>query len=240
MAQDIDEATPAPQTLPDSRPRALLATLRPQIYGKESPNKIVDPIIEPLWIGVRSLAGVDADGAAIVDERGVIVEGFDDITAALVDVLQATGLVLDGFLTRQATRPAGLVGAWSDETPTMGSFVGLRRNRAVDTLKLREDALAARNFSIDDDISYVATDLLWVDDMSLLDIPLLERRRILESVLGESDLVRIGAFIRPPIMSWVGSWKSQGFDGLTYKAANSRYHPGAMKKDWTIGGMPRR
>ena len=240
MAQDTEAAAPPSQTLPDSGPRALLATLRPQVFGKSSPNKVLDPIIEPLWIGVRSLAGVDPDGASIVDEDGVVVEGFDDITDSMVEVLQAGGLVLDGFLTRQATQPAGLVGAWSDETPSMGSFVGLRRNRAVDTLKLREDALAARNFSIDDDISYVATDLLWVDDTSLVDIPLLERRRLLESVLGESDLVRIGAFIRPPIMSWVGSWKAQGFDGLTYKAANSRYYPGQMTKDWAISGMPRR
>ncbi|MFL5648032.1 MAG: hypothetical protein ACJ776_06535 [Chloroflexota bacterium] len=240
MAQDTDEAAAASQTLPDDGPRALLKTLRPQVYGKSSPGKVVDPIIEPLWIGVRSLVGVDPDAATIVDEDGVIVEGFDDITASLVDVLRATGLVLDGFLTRQATQPAGLVGAWSDESPTMGSFIGLRRNRAVDTLKLREDALAARNFDVDDEISYVATDLLWLDDTLLVDIPLLERRRILESVLGESDLVRIGAFIRPPIMSWVGSWKAQGFDGLTYKAANSRYHPGEMTKDWAISGMPRR
>ena len=240
MAQDTDEAAATPPPLPDDGPRALLKTLRPQIYGKESPSKIVDPIIEPLWVGVRSLAGVDPDGAAIVDESGVIVEGFDDITDSLVEVLQASGLVVDGFLTHQATQPAGLVGAWSDETPTIGSFMGLRRNRAVDTLKLREDALAARNFNADDEISFVATDLLWLDDASLLDIPLLERRRILESVLDESDFVRIGAFIRPPILSWVGSWKAQGFDGLTYKAANSRYHPGEMKRDWTIGGMPRR
>ena len=240
MAQDTEEAAPASQTLPDSGPRSLLATLRPQVFGKSSPNKVLDPIIEPLWVGVRSLAGVDPDGAAIVDEDGVVVEGFDDITDSMVEVLQAGGLVLDGFLTRQATQPAGLVGAWSDETPTMGSFIGLRKNRAVDTLKLRENALAARDFSVEDSISYVATDLLWVDDTSLVDIPLLERRRILESVLGESDLVRIGAFIRPPIMSWVGSWKAQGFDGLTYKAANSRYHPGEMTKDWAISGMPRR
>src|SRR6476646_2155494 len=240
MAQDTEEAAPASQTLPDSGPRSLLATLRPQVFGKSSPNKVLDPIIEPLWIGVRSLAGVDPDGAAIVDEDGVVVEGFDDITDSMVEVLQAGSLVLDGFLTRQATKPAGLVGAWSDETPTMGSFIGLRKHRAVDTLKLRENALAARDFSVEDSISYVATDLLWVDDTSLVDIPLLERRRILESVLGESDLVRIGAFIRPPIMSWVGSWKAQGFDGLTYKAANSRYHPGEMTKDWAISGMPRR
>jgi hypothetical protein len=242
MAEDTDQAqTPkTPQALPDGGPRALLATLRPQVYGKGSPSKVIDPIIEPLWIGVRSLAGVDPDGATIVDEAGVIVEGFDDITASLVEVFRATGLVVDGFLTRQATQAASAVNAWSDETPSMSAFVGLRRNRAIDTLKLREDALAARSFDVDDEVSYVATDLLWVDDTLLLDIPLLERRRILESVLDESDVVRIGAFIRPPIMSWVGSWKAQGFDGLTYKAANSRYHPGETRQEWAISGMPRR
>ncbi len=223
-----------------TRPRDLVATLRPQVYGKKSPANVSDPIIEPLWVGVRALAAIDEAGAVLVDEAGVTVEGFDDIVASLAEVARATGLVLDGFLTKQATQTAIAVNAWSDETPNMGSFIGLRRNRAVDTLKLREDALAARSFTVDDQISYVATDLLWVDDTSLLDIPLLERRRILESVLDESEVVRIGAFIRPPIMSWVGSWKAQGFRGLTYKAANSRYHPGEEHPDWAVSGMPHR
>jgi hypothetical protein len=221
-------------------PRQLLTTLRPQIYSKDSPNKVIDPIIEPLWVGVRSLAGVDADGALLVDEAGVTVVGFDEIVESLSEVTRATGLILDGFLTKQAAQQAVPLNAWSDETPTMSSIVGLRRNRAVDTLKLREAALEARSFTIDDEISYVATDLLWLDDTLLLDIPLRERRRLLESAVVESDVVRIGAFIRPPIMSWVGSWKAQGFEGLTYKAANSRYHPGQAHPDWAVSAMPRR
>ena len=229
-----------PSTPEATHPNDLLATLRPQIYGKGSPNNILDPIVEPLWVGVRALAGVDGDEALLVDEAGVTVVGFDEIVASLAEVARATNLILDGFLTKQATQEAGLVGAWSDETPTMGSFVGLRRNRAVDTLKLREDALTARSFTVDDEISYVATDLLVVDDQTLFDVPLLERRRILESVVEESDVVRIGAFVRPPILSWVGSWKAQGFNGLTYKAANSRYHPGEMHDEWAVSGIPRR
>jgi len=221
-------------------PREIVATIRPQVYGKSSPAKVADPIIEPLWVGVRALAGIDADGAVLLDEDGVSVDGFDEIVASLAEVARATGLILDGFLTKQATQSDVSVSAWSDEQPTMGSFLGLRRNRAVDTLKLREEALAARSFSLDDEISFVATDLLWVDDTLLLDVPLLERRRLLEGVLEESDVVRIGAFIRPPITSWVGSWKAQGFTGLTFKAANSRYHPGEAHPDWAISGMPRR
>ena len=230
MAQESEATTP----------RDIVATLRPQIFGRKSPADVKDPIIEPLWVGGRALAAIDEAGAVLVDEAGVTVEGFDEIVASLAEVTRATGLVLDGFLTKQATQTAIAVHSWSDETPSMGSFVGLRRNRAVDTLKLREDTLAARSFTLDDEISYVAIDLLWVDDTSLLDIPLLERRRILESVLDESDVVRIGAFIRPPILSWAGSWKAQGFSGITYKAANSRYHPGEAHPDWAVAGMPHR
>src|SRR3954468_17324978 len=121
MAQDTDQAAPASPALPaaspalpEDGPRALLATLRPQIYGTSSPGKVVDPIIEPLWIGVRALAAVDPDGATTVDEDGVMVEGFADIPASMVEFLQGSGLNLGGFLTRQATQAAGLVGAWSD------------------------------------------------------------------------------------------------------------------------------
>ena len=35
-----------------------------------------------------------------------------------------------------------------------------------------------------------------------------------------------GTFVRPPIDTWVGSWRSMGFPGLSFKAANSRYAPG--------------
>ena len=57
----------------------------------------------------------------------------------------------------------------------------------------------------------MAIDLLWLDGESLLDVPLLERKRLLESVLDESELVRRGAFVRPPIETWIGSWRALGF-----------------------------
>lgn len=221
-------------------PHAFLATVRPQIYGKGSPDKVLDPLIEPLWVGIRALAAVEPGGAAIVDDEGDAVAGIDTIVEGLVTGTRATGLVLDGFLTKQAIQTSVAVYQWSDEAPTMGSFVGLRRNRAIDTLALREEALAATTFKDEDEISFVAIDLLWLDDTPLLDVPLLERRRLLESVLEESDVVRVGAFIRPPIASWVGSWRAQGFNGLTWKAANSRYLPGEVNPAWAISGMPRR
>jgi bifunctional non-homologous end joining protein LigD len=220
-------------------PREILATLRPQAYGDSGPQKIRDPLVEPLWTGVRGLAAVDAGGALLVDAEGDPVPGMSTIVEALSESLQADGVVLDGFLTKQTAHAAAVI-VWPDEMPSVGRLVGLRNNRAVDTVTLKEEALAARSFVSEEAVSFVATDLLWLDDTSLLDVPLLERRRLLESVIAESDIVRVGAFVRPPIDSWITSWRSMGFAGLTYKAANSRYLPGEPNPEWVITGMPRR
>jgi len=220
-------------------PREVLATLRPQAYGDSGPQKIRDPLIEPLWAGVRTLASVDDGGAVLVDADGDAVPGMAGIAEALSESLRADGVVLDGFLTKQTAHAASVI-VWPDEMPSVGRLVGLRNNRAVDTVVLKEEALAARSFVSEKAVSFVATDLLWLDDTSLLDVPLLERRRLLESVIAESDVVRVGVYVRPPIDSWVTSWRSMGFAGLTYKAANSRYLPGKPNPDWVITGMPRR
>jgi bifunctional non-homologous end joining protein LigD len=217
-----------------------LGELRLQEYGGGSPARIADPIVEPLWVGLRALAAVSGPHVAMRDLDGEPVGGFDEIAKALAIAVQSDEIVLEGLITKQATHAARPVVAWSDEMPSLGSFVGLRRNRALEATKLKEEALAAAMFEPDDLIAFVATDLLWLDDTALLDVPLLERRRLLESVLQESDGVRIGTFVRPPIDHWVGSWRAQGFGGLTYKAANSHYLPGRKTPDWTIGGMPRR
>ena len=252
MTDETGAAEPAGAEAPSAKPagaeapsgpagaRLVLATVRPQTYGTGSPARVRDPIVEPLWTGIRALAAVDAAGAALVDELGDALEAMEIVLDALVAAARADGLVVDGFITKQATRGGTGVYMWSDEMPSVGSLMGLRRNRAADTVKLKEGALEATTFTADDELSFVATDLLWLDGTSLLDVPLLERRRQLEGVLEESDVVRLGAFVRPPIETWVGSWRSQGFGGITYKAANSRYLPGVANPDWVLTGMPRR
>ena len=89
-------------------------------------------------------------------------------------------------------------------------------------------------------MAFVAVDLLLVDDEPLVDIPLLERKRILEGVLDEGELVRRTAFVRPPVDAWLGTWRSIGFGELAYKAANSRYRPGEQNPDWATARIPPR
>ncbi len=227
-----------------SDPRTALATLRPQGFGGRV-SRVRDPLVEPLWVGVRTLAAIDGAGATLTDERGEAIDGLERIAVALGAANLTDGLIVDGFLTKQAIHDAGGIDTGTADIPSVGrligqSMVGVRRNRAEEAAKAIEEDREAKVFGPNDQVSFVAIDLLWLDGESILDTPLLERRRLLESVLGESDVIRRGLFIRPPIETWVGSWRAQGFTGLTFKAANSRYLPGTSNRDWATSPMPRR
>ena len=87
-------------------------------------------------------------------------------------------------------------------------------------------------------LALVATDLLWIDGDELLEVPLLERKRLLESALDESELIRISAYIRPSATGSIMGWRSLGFQTLAYKSANGRYHPGEENEGWAAVPVP--
>ncbi len=225
--------------------QAVLAGLRPQPFGHGSPGRVLDPLIEPLWTGVRALAAIGEQRATLAGEAGDPIEDLPAVAVALAESALAEALILDGYLTKLAARDGSGIYVAMDSLPTASQMVGrpllgIRPTRAEDAVKALEAAREARSFGPDDTVRFVATDLLWLDGESLLDVPLLERRRLLESAVAESDLVRRGVFVRPPIEAWIGSWRSLGFAGLTYKAANSRYQPGKASNEWVTAPMPRR
>jgi ATP-dependent DNA ligase len=80
--------------------------------------------------------------------------------------------------------------------------------------------------------AFIATDLLWLDGTPLFEVPLLERKRLLEGVLEPSQLVRITPFVRPSAKPTLVTWGAQGFAELSYRAANSHYTAGAANPDW--------
>ena len=84
----------------------------------------------------------------------------------------------------------------------------------------------------EDQQAFVAVDLLELDGESLLDVPLLERRRLLESVITEADDVRLSPVVKHPITGWLESWHGIGFTHVVAKYQNSRYAPGEQNEDW--------
>lgn len=226
----------------------LVRELRPQVFGSSAPRRVRDPIVEPMWPGVRVLAAFDRSGTPdthLADERGESVGGHTVIEAALAAAARADTLIVDGYLTKQVGHDGSGVYTGAEVQVSTGKLVvqgmlGSRRDRAAETAERVERNQEARSFGPTDVVALVAIDLIWLDDEPLFDVPLLERKRLLEAALDESDVIRRGMFVRPPIETWIGSWRALGFSGVTFKAANGRYRPGAKADDWTIASMPRR
>ncbi len=224
----------------------LVRPLRPQEFGSGRPRHIDDALVEPAWPGLRVLAAVGG-GRGTMWADGETVEERDAVTLALQRAAAsvADGAIFDGYLTKLIASEGVGVHTWVNEYPTMAGqmshmLIGGRRNRLEEMEQRREAEVAELRLEDADVVNLVVVDLLWLDGQWLLDVPLLERKRVLDSVLTADQLVRIGPYVRQPIGSWIGSWRAQGFRGMTFKAANSRYRPGETADDWTHAELPRR
>ena len=223
--------------------------LRPQRFGRLKQKKVVDPLIEPIWVGERVLVHVETTGHRVVDgrpfvgiqnEEGELLDAYPDVTLAVADATRADSLVLDGYLTDRVERGSEGAAMSAVDTPTMGDMT---RQLVVGSGRRHEEMYQVDKSTPVDPaavITFVAVDVLVVDGEEIFEVPLLERKRVLESVIEENQLVRYGIYVRPPLGGWLISWRSIGFRTMAYKAANGRYRPGAYNDGWAIARIPSR
>ena len=221
-----------PAALPPLDP----ADWRPQRFGRGS-RSLKNAIFEPGWTGLRVLARVGPEGIALIDEDGI------DTTADFAEVVEAIGaaalagdLVLDGYLTLEATQATEGATQLLPHAPTAPEamtqlLIGTRRPRRPK----RE-----RPLDVERPIAFVAVDLLLVDGTKLLHVPLLERKRLLDGALRVGELVRITPWTHALVGPYISTWRSLGFTEMACKGANSHYCPGDRNDDWSRVPLPNR
>ena len=211
------------------------ADWRPQAFARRSFRDIDNPIVEPGWSGLRVIArvGRGPDGAATVtltDEDGVdATNEFEAIARAIGQAALADELILDGYLTVEPTQPTEGLGEPVTMAPPRGQLVS--RMFVGGRIRMPEPE---RKLDPERPIAFVAVDLLLIDGTGLVDLPLVERKRLLDGALLVDELVRITPYVRTPIGSLASSWHAQGFRELVYKSANGRYHPTGHPGDWAV------
>jgi hypothetical protein len=177
---------------------------------------------------------------AIQNEDGELLDAYPDVTRGLADATRAISLVLDGYLTDRVNRGDEGAALTAVATPTSADMTrqllmggGRRHEELYQVDKSTPIDPAAPT-------TFVAVDVLMVDGEEIFDVPLLERKRVLESVIEENQFVRRGIYVRPPFDGWLISWRSIGFQTMAFKAANGRYRPGADNDGWAIARIPSR
>jgi hypothetical protein len=233
---------------PDPTPRDVAAAWVPQRPGRRAVKEVLDPLVEPSWGGVRVAVAVTADDAALY-RAGEEIAVPAELRNALIEGLDAAGAVFEGHLTTVALRNGTGVGAGMPkiERPPLliprGLFKSVKDDpyvQARDYAKREAQIAASVVEAIEDGVrhAFVATDLLWVDGESLVELPLLERRRVLEGAFSSSELARVTPVVRKTAILTLVTWGQQGFSEISYKAANSRYKAGEENPDWAIGRPP--
>ena len=220
----------------------LARELRLQSFGAGRSDRITEPVVEPLWSGLRVIAAAQGDAGVLLHEGEDLI-GHEDLTQAVAPT--ANGVILDAYITKMISGEDTGVRSGIMPMPSVGRLLArsLVGGRILDRAQQLEDDRAdraAQRFREEDLVNLVAVDLLWLDGEWLLDVPLLERKRLLAAVLPGDPIVRASMYVRPPIETWIGSWRAQGFRGLAFKGANSRYRPGEVAPDWITTPMPRR
>ncbi len=162
-------------------------------------------ILEPEWKGLRVLVQVGEAGPRFTTYTGD-TEGPRELYEAIVADTHASSAILDGVLVE-----------WRDEPELEMDSEGNAVTRVVAPHTI-----------------FAAFDLLEVDGQSLLDVPLLERRRHLEGVLSPSRNVRLTPFVARGLRSWRETLSAQGFQRVVLKNWNSTYTPGQITKDWLV------
>jgi hypothetical protein len=197
-------------------------------------RSVNNPIIEPHWQGAHVLVHFDADrrapdgGAwcAILDSYGDDVSDEEpSVTAAIRAAVRADDAVIDGFLTDQATRSGTTVSVLP---------IGRRSGNIVMGHRMDPDVAVPIDDGDTRPVAFVAVDLLRVDGRVLFDVPLLERKRVLDSLIEVGEFVRVSPYARPPADPWMRTWRASGFDGVVLKSSNSRYRPGGETEEWII------
>jgi len=213
-------------------------------FGAKNAKQIHDPICEPLWAGVRVLVEVDEFGVRIRDRVGEPLDGWQALREAIVQATAADSAVVDAYLVPPFPETAGISSGPPDAVPTSAQMArqmflgGGGKTKAREAV---EDSIAREvDLDPDDPAGLVAIDLLWLDGDSLLDVPLQERKRLLDSVVVDGDLVRRTVHVRPPVDHWYPQWRAFGFREFAVKDANSRYEPGKASDLWATAQIPKR
>ena len=177
----------------------------------------VEWLFEPCWLGERLMARI-SDGLVTLTDREGNAAGaeLEEAAEVLAPAIDADDALVDGVWTSM---------------PFLGEGSAARHIAEA----IAEEGLADElpdPMEIEPRRAFVAIDLVELDGQSLEDVPYLERRRLLTSVLVEDVRVRISPAVRNPVASWLNAWRANGFNRYVAKHVNSRYHPGEVAEDW--------
>jgi DNA ligase D-like protein (predicted ligase) len=190
----------------------LDAKISPMLAYSSKPFDSPHHIFEIKWDGTRGLLFIRDRAIRLQNRR------LQDITARYPDLaeihrqFQARNAILDGELV-----------ALTQGRPDFRRLQ--QREQLSDAMKIE---LAARRVPV----TYMVFDVLYLNDKTCLQAPLMERKQRLQAILRESDQVLESKYIREQGRAFFKEAVAQGLEGIMGKAMSSPYLVGKRSRHW--------
>ncbi|MEX2595099.1 MAG: non-homologous end-joining DNA ligase, partial [Anditalea sp.] len=85
---------------------------------------------------------------------------------------------------------------------------------------------------VDGELLFYVFDVLWLDGKNLMGLPLKERKAVLQNIVPEEGIIRIGFSAEARGTEFFDVAEKMGLEGIIAKRSDSRYFPGKRSKDW--------
>jgi len=187
-------------------------TIAPMLIAEERPAfDSPDWIYELKLDGIRCVAYLDKSGATLRNKRN------KDVTAIYPELV---------LIHKQAKKRCILDGEVFVLREGRTNFFEMQR-RSLMSNKFRIDLAAAKL-----PVSFVAFDLLYLDGDQITERPLMERKKLLEKTISESERLAVSRYIEQKGVALYEAAEKQELEGVVAKRKDSKYYFGKRTKDW--------
>jgi bifunctional non-homologous end joining protein LigD len=161
-----------------------------------------DWLFEIKWDGYRALAYLDNGKVNIMSRKNL---SFNHKFSPVVEALQE--LELKALLD--------------------GEIVALNEESKGDFQLLQQWQKTGRG-----QLVYYVFDILWINGYNVMQLPLLQRKEILQQILPEHDMIRFSDHVSETGRQFFELAADKGLEGIMAKHANSTYTPHVRTKQW--------
>ncbi|MGD0123182.1 MAG: DNA ligase D [Candidatus Limnocylindrales bacterium] len=212
---------PSPANVPGARSAPMPDFVEPmKATLTDRPFSHPSWLFELKWDGYRVQAHVRDGHVALFTRRAQNAASYFPELAGPATWLAAREAILDGevvALNAAGEPDFGLLQAW--QSGRRGRRGGPQGNSTGD------DPGPAT-------LVYEVFDLLYVDGLSLLDVALEDRKRLLRSVVRDSPSVRYAGHVDGDGEAFYSVVAERGLEGMVAKLRRSRYEPGRRSGSW--------
>ncbi|MCZ7393414.1 MAG: non-homologous end-joining DNA ligase [Candidatus Methanoperedens sp.] len=175
----------------------------------EEPFSSDNWVFEVKWDGIRAISYIGEKLSIRSRNQKELIDNFPELSE-LNDLTRDT--VLDGEIV-----------VMKDGKPDFQTLIQRMQNTKPGDIKY---------MSIKFPATYIIFDILEKDGEELVDIPLLERKRILKNSVKEGKFVVLSLFVEETGVAYYRAALEKGLEGIMAKKKQSSYEPGKRSNNW--------